>query len=69
MFTGIVSAIGRIVDVQALGADASFGNALTVEAPGGWLANSAIGDSIALAGACMTIVSIDATHHRFQVEV
>ena len=69
MFTGIVSAIGRIVDVQALGADASFGNALTIEAPGGWLVNSAIGDSIALAGACMTIVSIDSAHHRFQVEV
>ena len=69
MFTGIVSAIGRIVDVQALGTDASYGNALTIEAPAGWLGTSAIGDSIALAGACMTIVSIDAPHHRFQVEV
>ncbi len=69
MFTGIVSGIGRIVDVQALGTDASFGNALAIEAPAGWLANSAIGDSIALAGACMTVVSIDAAHHRFQVEV
>jgi riboflavin synthase len=69
MFTGIVSGIGRIVDVQALGAGASFGNALTIEAPAGWLGTSAIGDSIALAGACMTIVSIDATHRRFQVEV
>jgi len=69
MFTGIVSGIGQIVAVQALGADASFGNALTIEAPAGWLGNSAIGDSIALAGACMTIVSIDAAHRRFQVEV
>ena len=69
MFTGIVSGIGQIVAVQALGADASFGNALTIEAPAGWLGNAAIGDSIALAGACMTIVSIDAAHRRFQVEV
>jgi riboflavin synthase len=69
MFTGIVSGIGRIVDVQALGTDASFGKALAIEAPAGWLGNSAIGDSIALAGACMTVVSIDAAHHRFQVEV
>lgn len=69
MFTGIVSAIGRIVEVHVLGADASFGNALTVEAPAGWLGATAIGDSIALAGACMTVVSIDAVHHRFQVEV
>ena len=69
MFTGIVSGIGRIVDVQALGAGASFGKALTIEAPAGWLGESAIGDSIALAGACMTIVSIDTARHRFQVEV
>jgi riboflavin synthase len=69
MFTGIVSGIGRIVDVHALGTDASFGNALTIEAPAGWLASTAIGDSIALAGACMTVISIDAAHHRFQVEV
>ena len=69
MFTGIVSGIGRIVDVQALGSDASYGNALTIEAPAGWLGPSAIGDSIALAGACMTIVSIDTARHRFQVEV
>ena len=69
MFTGIVSGIGRIVDVHPLGAGASFGVALTIEAPAGWLGNSVIGDSIALAGACMTIVSIDAPRHRFQVEV
>ncbi len=69
MFTGIVSGIGRIVDVHALGADASFGNALTIEAPAGWLGAAEIGDSIALAGACMTVVSIDAVQHRFQVEV
>src|SRR4051812_7832424 len=69
MFTGIVSGIGRIADVQALGTGASFGNALTIEAPPAWLGDSAIGDSIALAGACMTIVSIDAAHQRFQVEV
>jgi riboflavin synthase len=69
MFTGIVTGIGRIVDVHALGSGASFGNALTIEAPAGWLGDSAIGDSIALAGACMTIVSIDAARHRFQVEV
>ena len=69
MFTGIVSGIGSIVEVRALGTGASFGNALTIEAPAGWLATTAIGDSIALAGACMTVIAIDAAHHRFQVEV
>ena len=68
MFTGIVSGVGRIVDVHPLGTDASFGKALAIEAPAGWLGHCAIGDSIALAGACMTIVSIDAPH-RFRIEV
>jgi riboflavin synthase len=69
MFTGIVSGIGRIVEVRALGIGASFGNALTIEAPPGWLGTTVIGDSIALAGACMTVIAIDAASHRFQVEV
>ena len=69
MFTGIVSGVGRIAEVRALGADATFGNALTIHAPAGWLDGVAIGDSIALAGACMTVVAIDAAHARFQVEV
>ncbi len=69
MFTGIVSGIGKIVEVRVLGADPEFGNALTIEAPAGWLGTAAIGDSIALAGACMTVVAIDGAHGRFQVEV
>ncbi len=69
MFTGIVSGVGRIVEVRSLGTDASFGNALTIEAPPGWLGTTAIGDSIALAGACMTAIAIDSARHRFQVEV
>ncbi|MEO5844245.1 MAG: riboflavin synthase [Caldimonas sp.] len=69
MFTGIVSGLGRIVEVRALGAGASFGNALTIEAPAGWLGTTAIGDSFSLAGACMTVIAIDAARNRFQVEV
>nr|HET7859038.1 riboflavin synthase [Caldimonas sp.] len=70
MFTGIVSAVGRIVAVEPLGASAAFGNALTVAVPPGWLdETSAIGDSIAIAGACMTVTAIAATRDRFRVEV
>ena len=69
MFTGIVSGIGRIVEGKSLGNDDSFGTALTIEAPAGYLEGVAIGDSIALAGACMTVVSLDAAASRFQVEV
>ena len=69
MFTGIVSGIGRIVDVQSLGSDASFGKALSIETPAGYLDGVAVGDSIALAGACMTVTSLDAGSGRFRVEV
>ncbi len=69
MFTGIVSAVGRIAEVRPLGASASFGKGLTLEAPAGWLDGTAIGDSIALAGACMTVISLDPGGHRFDVEV
>jgi riboflavin synthase len=69
MFTGIVSGVGRIVEIRALGAGASFGKALSIAAPAGWLAGTSIGDSIALAGACMTVVSLDAGADRFAVEV
>ena len=69
MFTGIVSAIGRIVETAPLGNGAGFGRSLTVEAPGGYLDGVAVGDSIALAGACMTVIALDLAHSRFAVEI
>ena len=65
MFTGIVAAVGRIERVDPLGEGA--GVRLTVDAGGLGLADVAIGDSIAIQGACMTAISVDAT--RFVVEV
>ncbi len=69
MFTGIVAAVGRIVDVQPLGGagSAESGVRLTVEDGGLGLDDVAIGDSIAIQGACMTAVRIDGS--RFVVEV
>ena len=69
MFTGIVSAVGRIAEVRPLGASASFGKGLTLEAPAGWLDGTAVGDSIAIAGACMTVVALDPRASRFTVEI
>ena len=69
MFTGIVSGVGRIVEARALGTGAGFGKALLIEAPAGFLDGVAIGDSIALSGACMTVVALDAARHRFDVEI
>jgi riboflavin synthase len=59
MFTGIISGLGHITDVAALGADAAHGKRLTIAAPAGYLADAQLGDSIALNGACMTVTTID----------
>lgn len=69
MFTGIITGVGRIVDVQDLGADAAHGKRLTLEAPAGYLDDVALGDSIALNGACMTVTSFDAAAHRFTIDI
>jgi riboflavin synthase len=70
MFTGIVSAVGRIVEVAPLGESPSFGKALAVAVPPGWLDDTtALGDSIAVAGACMTVVEMSPARDRFRVEV
>ena len=57
MFTGIVAAIGKISSISPLGNQADAGVRLTVDAGGLPLADVAIGDSIALNGACMTVVA------------
>jgi riboflavin synthase len=61
MFTGIISGIGRITEVAALGAGASHGKRLTIETPPGYLDDVQPGDSIALNGACMTVTTFDRT--------
>ena len=69
MFTGIISGLGRVVEVVPLGAHASHGKRLTIEAPSGYLDDVQPGDSIALNGACMTVTSIDASQARFTIDV
>lgn len=53
MFSGIVSAVGRIGDAVAHG----DGMRLRIEAPGFGLDDVAIGDSIAIQGVCHTVVA------------
>ena len=53
MFTGIVTAIGHIVDAQPLGAEQTHGSRLTIETPAAYLDDVQPGDSIALNGACI----------------
>lgn len=65
MFTGIVAAVGRIEGIESLGEGA--GLRLTVHAGELDLSDVAIGDSIAIQGACMTAIAIE--DQRFMVEV
>ena len=57
MFTGIVTAIGRIATARPHG----DGLRLRIEAPGFGMGDVALGDSIALQGVCHTVVAKDGT--------
>ena len=67
MFTGIISALGRITETHALGADASHGKRLHVVTPPGYLDDVQLGDSIAINGACMTVTSFAADHFTLDI--
>ncbi len=69
MFTGIITGVGRVSDVRALGADISHGKQLTIATPPRYLADVGLGDSIAINGACMTVTSFDAARDVFTVDV
>jgi riboflavin synthase len=63
MFTGIVQAVGRVVALEPRGGDVR----LTVAAGALGLGDVALGDSIAVAGVCLTVVERDA--ERFAADV
>lgn len=63
MFAGIVQATGRISAVEPLG----FGRRLRIEAPALGLDDVAVGDSIAVNGACMTVTA--RTADSFSIDV
>ena len=67
MFTGIVAAVGNINLVSPLAGGEDAGVRLQIDAGGLPLADVALGDSIAINGACMTVV--DKTDSGFAVDV
>ena len=69
MFTGIITGLGQITAVQALGNTDAHGKRLAIACPPHYLDDVGLGDSIALNGACMTVTSVDASAHRFMVDV
>lgn len=67
MFTGIVAAVGRIASIKPLGNDPDAGVRLHVEAGGLDMDDVQLGDSIAIQGACMTV--IEKSPASFDVDV
>jgi riboflavin synthase len=63
MFTGIIQAIGKIESVSPLG----DGYRLTINAGGLDMSDVQLGDSIALQGACMTVVEMSNTHFSIDI--
>lgn len=62
MFTGIIQAVGSLAAVTPTGGDVR----LTVNAPGLGLDDTALGDSIAVNGVCLTVT--DKTGDQFSVD-
>lgn len=69
MFTGIITGVGRIADLHALGSSLDHGKRLTIEVPAGYLDDVGLGDSIALNGACMTVTTLDLPGRRFTIDI
>jgi riboflavin synthase len=69
MFTGIITGVGRIAALDALGSSSQHGKRLRIETPNGYLDDVALGDSIALNGACMTVTTLPAGGTHFTVDV
>jgi riboflavin synthase len=69
MFTGIITGVGRIAAVHDLGSSLQHGKRLIIETPAGYLDDVVLGDSIALNGACMTVIALDSSKRSFTVEI
>ncbi len=69
MFTGIITGVGRIVAVHAIGSSSTHGKRLTISCPAQYLDDVGLGDSIALSGACMTVTTVDPATNQFTVDI
>ncbi|APW43231.1 riboflavin synthase [Rhodoferax saidenbachensis] len=69
MFTGIITGVGRIAAVHALGSSSTHGKRLTITCPADYLDDVGLGDSIALNGACMTVTTLDVAQQQFTIDI
>ena len=65
MFTGIIAAVGNIVSVRPHG----DGYRLKIDAQSLDLSDVILGDSIAIQGACMTVVELHPTEKSFEIYI
>lgn len=63
MFTGIITAVGNIKSAEPKG----DGMKLLIETPTGYLDDVALGDSIAIQGACMTATQFTSNTFEFDI--
>ncbi len=68
MFTGIITGVGRIAAVHALGSSLAHGKRISVACPPQYLDDTQPGDSIAVNGACMTATAIDLASGQFSFD-
>lgn len=69
MFTGIITGVGHISVVHALGSSPIHGKRLTIACPPHYLDDVGLGDSIALNGACMTVTTLDSVAAQFMIDI
>ena len=69
MFTGIITAVGRIAEIHQLGSSSQHGIRITISCPTEYLADVTLGDSIALNGACMTVTSFSVAKGEFTIDM
>ncbi len=67
MFTGIITGVGQIREVNSLGESGQDGVRLKIDAQNFDMSRVKLGDSIAIQGACMTVVKFD--EKSFEVDV
>ena len=67
MFTGLVTTVGSIASVVPLGSQASHGKRVRLQVDPAWLQGVQLGESIAVSGACMTVVDLQPDAFAFDI--
>jgi len=67
MFTGLITAVGTIKSASPLGGNSQHGKRVSAQVEPQWLQGVQLCDSIAISGACMTVVSLQPDGFAFDI--